>query len=349
MQSVSKAAPAGENVDRESMTVEDEDRDKLPRVLREAKEKGLKTVVILNISGPVEMISWLPYADSVLCIFLPGCMGGVATARMLTGEAFPGGKLPISLPARYEDTPSYPNFPGEYNDVYYGEGIFVGYRNYEKRKLPVQFPFGFGLSYTTFTVEPVQTNFVFDTREQKILEISVKIKNTGSRRGSEVVQIYACEEKPRVLRPVKELVGFAKVTLEPGKEAIATVCVRRESLRYFDAKQRQWVTPVGALRLFIAQSSADICFEAALEVRGINPYPLSGESTIGEILQNPAAVMLVNQYAGNMFDQLPKETLDFMINRKLGDILSIGMIAVIPDAVKLNAILQELYDKLSTL
>ena len=103
----------GENVDRESMAVEEQDRTRMTEVLKQAKQKGMKTVVLLNISGPVEMADWLPYADAVLCIFIPGCMGGVAAARLLTGLAEPGGRLPVTFPIRYEDTPAYPNFPGE--------------------------------------------------------------------------------------------------------------------------------------------------------------------------------------------------------------------------------------------
>lgn len=111
------AAPAGENVDRSVMAIEEADRLRLPQILREAKQ-SLKTVVLLNIAGPVDMRSWIDYADSILCIFIPGCMGGKAAAALLVGDASPAGKLPVTFPVRYEDTPSYPNFPGEHNDVY---------------------------------------------------------------------------------------------------------------------------------------------------------------------------------------------------------------------------------------
>lgn len=343
------AAPAGENVDRDVMDIEDADRTRLPQILREAKAKGLKTVVLLNIAGPVDMRSWIEYADSVLCVFIPGCMGGKAAAALLTGKAVPAGKLPVTFPMRYQDTPSYPNFPGEYNDVYYGEGIFVGYRSYEKREIPVQFPFGYGLTYTRFETALAASEFTFDTKTTDSIEIPVTVKNVGMRDGSEVIQLYAAEVKPSVLRPVKELVGFTKVFLRPKEEITVRIQLAKESLCYFDAKLNKWVQPVGAHRLFLGTSSADIFAEAALTVIGPNPYPLNENSTIEEILQNPDAVGLVNQFTGNMFDHLPKETLDFMINRKLGDILSIGMVEVIPDAVKLSALLKRLYDQLSAL
>ena len=341
--------PAGENVDRECMAVEEQDRNRMTEVLKQAKEKGLKTVVLLNISGPVEMGDWLPYADAVLCIFIPGCMGGVAAARLLTGQAEPGGRLPVTFPLRYEDTPVYPNFPGEGNDAYYGEGVFVGYRSYTKRKLAVQYPFGHGLSYTQFSVELCEKELHWNLKEQDTLYVPVKVKNIGSRPGSQVVQLYCHEEKPHMLRPVRELVGYAKVSLNPAEEIIVRVPVSKKALRCYDAMKDKWVQPIGAHTLYLALSAENILESAALTIEGKNPYPLSGESTIGEILENPAAKELVNQFTNGMFTSLPKETLDFMVYRKLNDILSMGMIQVIPDTVKLHAILQGLYAQLAEL
>lgn len=306
------AAPAGENVDRECMAVEEQDRSRMTGVLKQAKEKGLKTVVLLNISGPVELGDWLPYADAVLCIFIPGCMGGVAAARLLTGQAEPGGRLPVTFPLRYEDTPAYPNFPGEGNDAYYGEGVFVGYRSYTKRKLTVQYPFGHGLSYTQFSVELCEKELHWNLKEQDTLYVPVKVKNIGSRAGSQVVQLYCHEEKPHMLRPVRELVGYAKVSLNPAEETIVRVPVSKKALRCYDAMKDKWVQPIGAHTLYLALSAENILESAALTIEGKNPYPLSGESTIGEILENPAAKELVNQFTNGMFTSLPKETLDFM-------------------------------------
>jgi len=339
-------APAGENVDRNVMDIEEADRDRLPQVLRAAKQKGLKTVVLLNIAGPVDLRSWIDDADSILCIFIPGCMGGKAAAALLAGSATPAGKLPVTFPVRYEDTPSYPNFPGEHNDVYYGESIFVGYRSYEKRTVPVQYPFGYGLSYTQFEASLEACTFEFDAENSDTIDIPVRVKNIGDRDSSEVIQVYSAEIRPHILRPVKELVSFTKVFLKAGEEKTTRLQIKKESLLCFDAKQRRFVLPVGEYQLFVGTSSTDIFAEAKLMVTGINPYALSGESTIGEILQNPAAIQLVNQFTGGMFDVVKEEDLNFMINRKLSDILAIGMVSVIPDAVKLNSILQDFYNRL---
>ena len=177
----------------------------------------------------------------------------------------------------------------------------------------------------------------------------VEVKNTGSRPGSQVVQLYCHEEKPHVLRPVRELVGYAKVSLNPAEKTIVRVPVSKKALRCYDARMDKWVQPIGAHTLYLALSAEDILAQAPLMIEGKNPYPLNGESTIGEILENPRAKEIVNQFTNGMFDMMPKETLDFMVYRKLNDILSVSMIQVIPDTVKLSAILQGLYDRLAEL
>ena len=340
------AAPAGENADREEMDIETEDRNRLPEILREAKEKGIKTVVLLNIAGPVDMRNWIDYADAVLTVFVPGCMGGKAAADILTGREAPAGKLPVTFPMRYQDTPAYPNFAKEYDNAYYGEGIFVGYRSYEKREIPVLFPFGFGLTYTTFAAETLGTEFVFDGEKEEFLEIPVRVRNTGARRGSEVIQVYSSEVKPRVLRPVKELAGYEKVSLEPGEERVITVRIRRESLQYYDPKRHDWVLPNGEHRLYLGTSSKDIFAEAELTVNGRNPYPLNGDSTIEEVLRDPKAMAVIDEFTGGMFSMVTEDQLKSMLYRKLSDILKMGMISVIPDTVKVDQMLQELYKKL---
>lgn len=138
------------------------------------------------------------------------------------------------------------------------------------------------------------------------------------------------------------MVSFAKVFLKAGEEKTVRLQIKKESLLCFDPKQRKFVLPVGEYWLFAGTSSADIFAEASMVVTGVNPYALSGESTIGEILRNPSAVQLVNKFTGGMFERLNEEQLNFMVNRKLSENLAIGMVSAIPDAVKLNAILQDL-------
>lgn len=343
------AAPAGENMDRDAMDIEANDRERLPEVLKEAKKRGLKTVVVLNIAGPVDMREWIDYADSILCIFIPGCMGGKATADILFGVEAPAGKLPITFPIRYEDTPVYPNFPSEYVNCYYGEEIFVGYRSYDKRKLAVQYPFGYGLSYTTFSCNIIQQTFKFDSINEEEIKIPIKVKNTGNRVGSEVVQIYGMEKKSRSLRPVKELFGFKKITLQPGEEKVVQVVIEKDVLRIYDVKKEEWIIPIGDYKLYFGTSSRDIFGEADLLVEGKNPYVLNGDSTIEEIIKNPKAIEIINSFTDGMFDKINEETLKFMIHLKLSDILSQGLITTIPDSTKVKEILTNLYEKLENL
>jgi beta-glucosidase len=227
--------------------------------------------------------------------------------------------------------------------------VFVGYRNYDKREISVHFPFGFGLAYTSFEEELLDSSLQLDTSKDDGFDVSVRVKNTGNRTGSQVVQIYSSESDSHILRPVKELVGFTKVSLAPGEEKTVAIHVAAEALRYFDPKKHQWVQPIGAHRLFAATSAADIFGSAELTVLGPNPYPLNGDSTISEVLKSKDAVKLINEFTNNMFDHIDPEQLDFMLDMKLNDILSAGMIQIIPDTVQLDKILHGLYEKLSAL
>ncbi|MDR0910860.1 MAG: glycoside hydrolase family 3 C-terminal domain-containing protein [Spirochaetaceae bacterium] len=338
------AATSGENIDRKSMDIEEEDQKRLPMILKEAKEKNIRTVVLLNIAAPVDMREWIDYADAVLCIWVPGCMGGVASADLLFGKATPGGKLPVTFPVKYEDTPAYPNFPGEATDAYYGEGIFVGYRWYDKRKMPVQYPFGYGLSYTTFAITPVETVVeLVETTDH--IDIPVKVKNTGNFPGSEVVQIYSAETKPHIRRPVKELVGFSKVYLDAGKETIVKVRIEKDALKCFDLGKNKWVQPVGEHILYIGNSATNISFTMKMTVQGKTEYGFGPDSTMAEVLGNDAAFAILDKFSGGMLSQA-KDQLQMVVNNKLGDMLSQMLIRRISDTTQVTAIMQGLYAEL---
>ncbi len=338
----------GEGADLKEMDIEPGDKEQLAVVLKQAKSLGMKTVVILNTGGPVDMRRWIAYADAVFCMFVPGCMGGKAAADILFGKAAPAGRLPMTFPLRYEDTPSFPNFPGEHDDVYYGEGLFVGYRCYDKKQLPVQFPFGFGLSYTKFEMNVDPSPVEYDLRRQEALKIPVQVMNVGERSGSQVIGLYVEEVNSRVLRPVKELKAFTKVTLEPGASATAELVLKKEDLAYFDATIRKWVTPIGLHRLHLGASVQDIFAVLEMHVSGPNPYPLGAETNFAEILANPQAVALINRLLNGALDQI-KEMHRLFSDRKLGDVLSMSLIRAVPDAVKASAILDELYRELAKL
>ena len=178
-----------------------------------------RTVVVVNAGSPVDM-DWADEVPALVSAWFGGQEMAGALADVLVGRSEPGGRLPTTIPVDVRHNPSFGNFPGENGEVRYGEGVFVGYRWYEARQLPVRFPFGHGLSYTSFTIgEPV----VHDDRSSGgPIRVEVPVANVGIRPGSEVVQCYVVPIEPRLTRPFKELKAFAKTTLEPGTSGTVT-------------------------------------------------------------------------------------------------------------------------------
>src|SRR5439155_9320786 len=178
------------------------------------------TVVVLQTGSPIAM-PWLDRVAAVLQAWYPGQECGNAIADVLFGAVNPSGKLPQTFPVRLEDNPAYINYPGENGRVRYGERIFVGYRYYEKKKVEPLFPFGFGLSYTSFAYDNLRLSTDV-LAPGKRLTVSVDVTNTGQRAGQEVVQLYVHDVASRLARPPKELKGFAKVALAPGETKTVT-------------------------------------------------------------------------------------------------------------------------------
>lgn len=337
-------AEGGENADRPAMDVDAADREQIVSVLQKAKEAGKKTVVLLNVAGPVDVRAWEPYADAILAIFVPGCMGGKVMADILYGEAIPAGRLPVTFPERVEDVPTYPYLDGEYDDVYYGEGIFVGYRWYDKKQVPVRYPFGYGLSYTTFEISDIKVPQVFDTNVYETFTITAKVKNTGNARGAQVLQVYMGEKKPKILRTVKELKGFAKVDLEPGEEQKVAIEVTTEDLRVYDPAKGV-VLPVGEYRVFVGTDCRTILHEADMKVSGKNAYCLGRESTLGDILAVPEAVKIVEKVFPGIVSNLG-EHVKLMAGNNFDALVSKYIIQIQPDAVKAKEIMDAVYAEL---
>jgi beta-glucosidase len=215
-----------------------------------------RTVVVLNTGSPVAM-PWLDKVAAVVQAWYPGQECGNAIADVLFGDVTPSGKLPLTFPARLEDNPAYINYPGENGKVFYGEGLFVGYRYYEKKKIGPLFPFGFGLSYTTFSYGPLSLS-AKEIGPGDTLLVSVEIINTGPRAGKEVVQLYVRDVQSSLQRPEKELKGFAKVQLEPGERKTATLSLTRDALAYYDDASHEWVAEAGSFEVLVGSSSQDI-------------------------------------------------------------------------------------------
>ena len=230
------------------------------------------TVVVLYNGSPVEM-PWIGSVKGLVEAYLGGQAVGAATKSVLWGEVSPCGRLPESFPVRLEDNPSYLSYGGEGNRALYQEGIFVGYRYYDKKHMQVLFPFGYGLSYTTFSYSNLRAGSacVTDTQE---LEVSVDVTNTGSRSGREVVQLYVEAPESDVFRPVRELKEFANVQLQPGETRTVSFRLGKRAFAYWKSGLHDWYVESGAYQIQIGRSSRDIVLSCPVEVTGTVQAPL---------------------------------------------------------------------------
>ncbi|HOU13798.1 MAG TPA: glycoside hydrolase family 3 C-terminal domain-containing protein [Anaerolineae bacterium] len=217
------------------------------------------TVVVLNVGSPVEM-PWAADVAAIVLAYYMGQEGGHAVANVLTGAVNPSGKLPVTFPKRYEDNPTFINYPGSM-EVLYGEGIFVGYRYYDKKDVEPLFPFGHGLSYTTFAYSDAQAPETVKAGEP--VRVAVTLTNTGAVAGQEVVQVYVGDPVSSLVRPPKELKGFKKVHLEPGQSAVVEFTLDERALSFYDPYRGQWVAEPGAFTVAFGSSSRDIRAQAS--------------------------------------------------------------------------------------
>ncbi len=213
-----------------------------------------KTIVVLNTGVPVTM-PWLDEIPAVIDAFYPGMEGADAIARIFLGEVNPSGKLAVTFPRRLEDTPAYNNFPGG-KQVFYGEGIFVGYRHYDQRGIEPLFPFGHGLSYTTFEYSDLKV--IDQVKNGENVSVSVTVKNTGKMAGKEVIQLYVRDLASSLPRPFKELKGFKKVALAAGESKTVILELDERALSFYDPYQSRWVAEPGDFEVLIGSSSNDI-------------------------------------------------------------------------------------------
>jgi beta-glucosidase len=220
------------------------------------------TVVVVNAGTPVEM-PWVNQVPAILWAYFPGQEGGHALADILTGAVNPSGKLPLTLPARIEDNPTFINYPGD-RSILYGEDIFIGYRYYDARKIEPLFPFGHGLSYTQFTYS--ELNCPPSIRQGEPVEISFTIRNDGNRSGSEVAQVYLHDVQSRVPRPPRELKGFKRVFLDPGAEVRLTVKLDERAFSFYDQDLHQWIAEPGYFEIHVGSSSRDIRLSASVKL-----------------------------------------------------------------------------------
>jgi beta-glucosidase len=271
---------------------EGHDRDTLElpgrqvELIRAVAEANKKTIVLVNTGAPVDM-SWANDIPALMQIWFGGQEMGHAVVDVLLGEADPGGRLPTTIPERIEHTPAFGNFPGEHGQVRYGEGVFIGYRWYESRHLPVRFPFGHGLSYATFEIGQPDCDDTEIAPDQKV-QIRIPITNTGNRHGTEVIQVYVAPRKSSVQRPKKELKSFAKVSLKPGESTVVTIELSPRDFAFWNPgdmyrsvlrpqvtgesanmeldQQGNWQVDPGLYEVLIGTSSVDIAHQVDIAI-----------------------------------------------------------------------------------
>ena len=221
-----------------------------------------RTAVVLNIGSPMAM-PWIDRARAVLLSWLPGEEGPNALARVVFGNSAPSGRLPVSFPKRLEDNPSFASYRGGATAPY-EEGLFVGYRHYDKTNVPPLFAFGHGLTYTTFA----WSNLKAPARAKAgdTVAVNVTVENTGARAGREVVQLYVAPRAPKVVRPPKELKAFAKIALEPGERKIVSLQLAERAFSYYDDKSKKWLAEPGVYDLHAAASATDIRLSTTLHL-----------------------------------------------------------------------------------
>jgi len=211
---------------------------------------------------------WLDRVSGVLQMWYLGQESGNALADVLFGDVCPSGKLPTTFPKRLEDNPAFINFPGENGHVVYGEGLFIGYRYYDHKRIDPLFPFGYGLSYTSFEYRSL--SMPDSAKIGETVTITCEVQNLGNRTGKEVVQLYVRDVASSLVRPPKELKGFEKIDLKPGEAKTVEFRLNQRAFAYYDDLIAKWVVEPGDFEILIGSSSRDIHLSGTLKITKVD-------------------------------------------------------------------------------
>jgi len=274
------------------------------KLIEEVSKVQPNTIVVLSNGAPVE-IPWIDKVKGLLESYLGGQAGGGAVADILFGEVNPSGKLAETFPKKLSHNPSYLNFPGEGNKVEYREGVFVGYRYYDKKEIEPLFPFGYGLSYTTFEY----TDIIVDKKEitdKETIEVKVKVKNTGKVKGKEIVQLYVRDVESKVNRPEKELKGFEKIELAPGEEKTVTFKLDKRSFAYYNTEIRDWYVESGEFEILVGKSSKEIELKETVKVNSTVTIKKKYDrnSLVRDLLEDPKAEKMIIDLIDSILEKI---------------------------------------------
>jgi len=243
----------GEGTDKSSLAIDRAQIDLIKRVAKVNKN----IVVVLYGGNPFVMEDWKDDVPVIIEAFYPGQEGGNAIANIINGKVNPSGKLPVTFPVKWEDSPAYGSYPGERQHAEYTEGIFVGYRGYDKNNIEPHFPFGYGLSYTTFKYTNLKLSSEKISKDDELI-VSVTVTNTGAVDGDEIVQLYMSDLKSSVEREMKVLKGFKRVMLKAGESKTVSFKIDKDALSFYNVKSKSWIAESGKFEVLIGASSRDI-------------------------------------------------------------------------------------------
>lgn len=276
----------------------------LPNCQNELVEKVLevqKHVVVVLHNGSAVIMPWKDQVEGILEAYLGGEAVGKAVAEVLAGIKNPSGRLAETFPLRLEDTPCYLTYGKGFDNADYREGVFVGYRYYTSRKMETAFPFGHGLSYTTFAYSDLQLDKKEMTDKESV-QVSVKVKNTGNRAGKTVVQLYVEAPETEVIRPVRELRGFEKIFLEAGEEKTVTFILGERAFAYWNTLIHDWYAEEGTYKVMIGENADQMCVGEEITVHPTKELPktYSLNTCLGELMRDPKAQAVMAPFMQGM-------------------------------------------------
>jgi len=294
------------------------------KLIEEITNVQPNTVVVLSNGAPVEM-PWVDKVKALLESYLGGQAWGGAVTDILFGEVNPCGKLAETFPKKLSHNPSYLNFPGEDDRVEYREGVFVGYRYYDKKQIDPLFPFGYGLSYTNFEY----TDLTIDKKEindNQTLNVKVNVKNTGNMRGKEIIQLYVKDIESKVNRTEKELKGFEKIQLEPGEEKTVIFTLDKRAFAYYNTDLKDWYVESGEFEILIGKSSKDIILKETVKVNSTKTIrkKFHRNSTIGDLMEDPVGSQILKEIMRDKISEI------FPVDEHRNEELALSMMKYLP-------------------
>ena len=307
------------------------------RLIKEVAAVQPNVIVVLHNGAPVEM-PWINKVKAVLEVYLGGQAVGGATVDILYGKTNPSGRLPETFPIRLEDTPCYLYYGGENDVSEYREGIFVGYRYYTSKNMKTLFPFGYGLSYTSFRYSGLNLEKKA-VKESEILNVSVEVTNTGMAAGKEVVQLYVSPKGGKVIRPVRELRAFDKIELMPGEKKTVRFALDSRAFSYWNSKNHDWHVETGDYEIQVGKNASEMLLAEIVHVESEKEIPreYTLNSTVGDILSDPKGKAVMEQAMGGMMSS--PEAAQMAEQAAAGGVMNTEMLAAMMEGMPLRQIL----------